>query len=323
MPPFPTRPKFGQQTPPAIFPSVFGSFGLGLAWRRAVDTFHMPTAPGEMILGAVTLLFLFCLLAYGLKVARRPGVLADDMRVLPGRGGQAAAIMALFLLASSLIPMSVSIATVLLIIGLAANVGLIVLYLRFLCTAPAEQRVVSPVWQLTFVGSLIGAMVAAQLGMTQLATVIYWINLPTAMAIWSISLLQLWRNRYPAPLRPFLAIHLAPACLSSIVALMLGLPGLSLGLACFAIAILAALLVKGLWLTEAGFSPAWSSFTFPLAAFSIMAQLQASAGHGEVFRILGGLGLVAATLIIPVITFKVMQAWAKGQLAVKTNAARA
>ena len=92
MDPFPIRPKFATRTPPAIFPPVFGLFGLGLAWRRAGDTFQMPAALGEMILGAVTLLFVFCALAYGIKVARRPGVIPEDLRVLPGRAGLAAAV---------------------------------------------------------------------------------------------------------------------------------------------------------------------------------------------------------------------------------------
>lgn len=323
MDPFPIRPKFAQRTPPAIFPPVFGLFGLGLAWRRAGDTFQMPAALGEMVLGAVTLLFLFCALAYAIKVARRPGVVPEDLRVLPGRGGLAALVLCVYLLASVLARMDAGVAKLVLALGFVLHAGLIALYLRLLIAGPPEQRVVTPVWHLTFVGPIIGAMVAAQLGITGLASAIFWVTLPIAFGIWAVSLVQLWRNRYPAPLRPFLAIHLAPACLLGTVALMLGKLGLALILGYVAMAILAALVLRVRWLTEGGFSPAWSSFTFPLAAFATLMQLLASAGQGGVFRIIGGLTLVAATMIIPVIAFKVMQIWAKGQLGAKTNAASA
>ncbi|WP_095589572.1 tellurium resistance protein [Actibacterium ureilyticum] len=323
MDPFPIRPKFATRTPPAIFPPVFGLFGLGLAWRRAGDTFQMPAALGEMILGAVTLLFVFCALAYGIKVARRPAVIAEDLRVLPGRAGLAAAVLCTYLLAGVLARMDAGAARLVLWLGLGLNAGLIGLYLWQLVTGPAEQRVVTPVWHLIFVGPIVGAMVAAQLGAGALAQGIFWVTLPVAFGIWAASLVQLWRTRFPAPLRPFLAIHLAPACLLGIVALMLGRVGLAVLLGYGAIAILAALVLAGRWLTAGGFGPAWSSFTFPLAAFATLMQLLASAGQGAGFRLAGGLALVAATLIVPVIAFKVMQIWAKGQLGAKTNAASA
>ena len=98
---------------------------------------------------------------------------------------------------------------------------------------------------------------------------------------------------------------------------------LALGLGGLAILILVALLARPRWLLASGFSPLWGAFTFPVAAFSSLMQMLGSVGDGEVFRILGGLALVAATLGIPVVMWKVVQLWGKGQLAVKTNAAEA
>jgi tellurite resistance protein len=72
------------------------------------------------------------------------------------------------------------------------------------------------------------------------------------------------------------------------------------------------------WLLEAGFSPLWGAFTFPLAAVANFWLVL-----GGAWRLPGGLALVAATVVIPPIAIKVMQLWAKGQLAVKTNAATA
>lgn len=52
-------------------------------------------------------------------------------------------------------------------------------------------------------------------------------------------------------------------------------------------------------------------------------QIAWLAGNSDAFRLLGGASLVFATLIIPPIAFKIMKLWAKGVLAVKTNAAQA
>ncbi|MEJ2003120.1 MAG: hypothetical protein P8X77_17400 [Maritimibacter sp.] len=125
----------------------------------------------------------------------------------------------------------------------------------------------------------------------------------------------------PAPLRPLLAIHLAPASLLGSVALMLGMGRVGLGFGLFAILILALLLVRLRWLVAAGFSPLWGSFTFPIAAFASLMMMLGAAGYDEIFRILGGLALVGATFLIPWILVKVGQMWLKGELAAKTNSA--
>jgi len=94
------------------------------------------------------------------------------------------------------------------------------------------------------------------------------------------------------------------------------MPGLALGFGVVSAVLLAALGLAGRWLLRAGFSPLWGALTFPLAA---TASFWLSLGGG--WRIPGGLVLVAATLIVIPIAIQVVKLWAKGQLAVKTNAA--
>ena len=103
-PPAPTPPGLWRRTPPAVFPPIMGLFGLGLAWRRAAERFSVPDGLAEAILGAVTLLFLFAALAYAVKFARRPMVLLEDLRILPGRAGIAAMVLCLYLLSFTLAP---------------------------------------------------------------------------------------------------------------------------------------------------------------------------------------------------------------------------
>jgi len=316
--------SFGAATPPAIFPPILGLFGLGLAWRQAASSLDMPGQVGELILGAVTVLYLFAALSYLVKVLRRPGVLAEDMRVLPGRGGIGASLMAACLLAAALLPYSADLARGVVLTAVALQVLLILFFIRLLISWPAEQRRVTPIQHILFVGMICAPLSLAPLGMTQLASVIFFAAGLAAAAIWGASFAQLLHGAVPPPpLRPAMAIHLAPAALLGSVALRLDYQGFALGFAIWSIAIGTALLGSWRELTASGFSAMWGAFTFPLAAFAgLMLALGTTLGIPAALWI-GGFALAGATLFIPWIAYKVMQAWAKGGLATATNAARA
>ncbi|MDZ7907591.1 MAG: tellurium resistance protein [Gemmobacter sp.] len=312
----PRRPALFARMPPAVFPAIMGLLGLGLGLRRGMEYLGLPPGLAEMLLGATVALWAFAAFGYAVKLARRPGVLLEDMRILPGRAGLSAAVLGALLSAAALVPYSAAAAWGLLLAGLVLQAGLAVLVLRLFFTAPAEAREITPVWHLHFVGFIIGALAAVPLGADLLGRVILFATLPVAGAIWLASALQLIRRIPPAPLRPLLAIHLAPASLLATVAASLGLPQLGLGLLALAAVIFLGLLACLRWLTQSGFSALWGAFTFPLAAF--VSALYAN-GFGTTATIL----LLASLAIIPAIAWKVCTAWAKGSLAAKTNAAEA
>lgn len=306
----------GLRTPPAIFPPVMGLFGLGLAWRRGAEVAGLPGGIAEAVLGAVTLLYLFCLAAYLAKVWQRPGVLADEVRILPGRVGLAAGHLSGVLLAAALVPYAPGLALWVLGVAFVPHLALGVWVLNAYVRGPEEARVITPVWHLTFVGYILAPLTLVPLGYDGLSTVLLFASLAMAGIIYAASAVQLVRRAPPAPLRPLLAIHLAPVSLGATVSAMLGLGGLAVVFAVLMVAVLAALLVAGRWITEAGFSAMWGAFTFPAAAC-------ASALLATGWAVPGVLALAAASGIILPIAVKVMQAWMKGGLAIKTNAAQA
>ena len=310
-----------RKTPPALYPPVLGLFGLAVAWSRAPDISVIPAAVGQILSGAMVLLYVYVAGHYIAKLAARPGVAAEDLKTLPGRAGLAALTMAGMLFALALVPYSMLLARVALALAVFGHAAVLALVARNLLRGPAEVRKVTPVFHLTFVGLIVSPIAALQLGWTGYATAVFWVTLVLAVAIWTASALQFARETPPAPLRPLLAIHLAPASLLGTVALLLGYPGLGLAFGILAIGLVAALLAGFRWITKAGFTPFWGAITFPLAAFSSLMMILAGAGYGGVFRILGGLALVAATFFIPWVAVKVGQMWLKGGLAVKTNAA--
>lgn len=311
-----------RRMPPAVFPPLLGFLGLGLVWRSA------PGAPGplrdlaEAALGMGAGVFGLAFLLYAVKVALRPGVLAEEIATLPGRSGLAAMAMALMLGAAALAPYAPGVAPWLLALALGMHGALALACGWRLVTGPAEARRVSPADHLVFVGGIAGVVPTIALGLDWLTALLMWTGLASSGAIYALSLRQIARHRPPPPLRPILAIHLSPVSLAGTAAVMLGHGGLALGLGLAALALAVLLLARLPWLCAAGFSPFWGSFTFPLVAFAGFMLLMGEGGsnvpHGS-----GMAALLLASVTVPVILARVLRLWLRGNLAVASNAATA
>ena len=314
----PRKPKLFARTPPAVFPVVLGLLGLGLALRDAAVVLGLPGGVVEAALGAGLAFWALATVALLYKFVRRPAVLMEDLKILPGRAGLAACSISAMLAAAVLVPYAPGVAYGLMVGALAVHGVLAGLIIWSLLRLPQEQRVVNPAWHLSFVGGIVAAIPALALGRLELAQVLLWGAMPIAGLIWGASLAQLIGRIPPAPLRPLLAIHLAPAALFTLVATGLGQMVLAQSFAAFGAVIFLALLLGLRWVTAAGFSPLWGSFTFPLVSFA--AALIGLGGQVEQI----GLGLLAAAVVVVVtIAWKVIAMWPTGKLAAKTNAAEA
>lgn len=314
-------PGLWRRTPPAIFPPVMGLLGMGLGWRLLGEVMAniAIASVAEAVLGAVALLYVFCAVAWLAKPLRRPGVLIEELQILPGRAGVAAGVLCLSLLAAVIVPYAPGLALVMVAVATVLLAGLGALVLWVLARGPEEGRTVTPVFHLLFVGHVLAPLSLVPMGYTRLAAGLLAVTMVFAVVIWAVSVVQLWRRVPPAPLRPLLAIHLAPASLFTTVSALLGWGGWATGFGALALAILLVLVASGRWLLAAGFSPLWGALTFPLAAAAtavLMAFGSSTAGLA-----LGSALLLAATALTVPVAIKVMQAWAKGALAAKTNAA--
>ena len=314
----PDPPGLWRRVPPAIFPPIMGLFGLGLAWRALGATLPAVAGLAEAFLGAVILLFVFAAVAWASKPLRRPAVLVEELRVLPGRAGVAAAVLCVFLTASVMVPYAPGLALVLAWAGIALLAGLGVMVARAFLAGPEEARVVTPVFHLVFVGFILAPLALVPLEQAAVSAVIFWLTLAVAALIWAESLRQIVTRVPPAPLRPLLAIHLAPLSLFATVAALLGWTALALAFALAGLALLAVLVASARWLLAAGFTPLWGALTFPLAALA-SAVLQAVPDPAGLW--LGSALVLAATGLNVPVAAKVLQAWSKGELAAKTNAA--
>lgn len=314
-------PGFGRRTPPALFAPLMGLFGLGLAWRAAGPAYGAVEGLGDLILGATALLYLFVLVAWLAKPLRRLGVIGEELRVLPGRTGLAAASLGLMLLATALVPLVPWLAAAVALLAFVVHLLLVAVFVQVLRLGPPEGRVVSPEFHLVFVGFIIGGLAANALGAHLVAQALVWLMLVPAGVIFALSFQQFLKARPPAPLRPLLAIHLAPLCLLALVAHGSGMVGVAFVFAVLAVPVFLVLLISVSWLTRAGFTPLWGAFTFPLAAFAnVLVTL--SGGAGVTGMAAAGV-LVLATGVVGVVAWRIFRLWPGGKLAAKTNAAEA
>jgi tellurite resistance protein len=314
----PRRPAAFARTSPAIFPPILGLLGLMTAMRLGAAKLGLPIGIVDLATGMVVPLWGFAAFAYMVKLLRRISALTDDLKVMPSRAGLAAGTLGGMVAAGLLGGIAQQVAVGLLILSLVLHVMLVGLVVRVLADLPPEGRAVNPGWHMVFVGFIVAAPSAARLGLTDLAQVLLYATLPVAVVIWGLSAMQLVRRMPPAPLRPMLAIHLAPAALFATTASLTGHAVLSTICAWTAVAIGLTVLAGLRWIVESGFTPLWGAFTFPTAAIATALLLQGGALSWA------GLGVLALGLAtIPWIAWKVLRLWPGGRLAAITNAAEA
>lgn len=329
LPPIRHRPRFAaprvappglwRRVPAAIFLPLSGALALAVAWTGGVAAFALPPALAQLFAGMIAALTVFALTAYGVKLARRPGVVVEELAVLPGHAGIAAAVISVELAALAVgNPVA---GRALLGAGLLLHLALIAALLAFLRTAAPAQRRPNPAWQLSLGGLAIPALVAARLGWPALAAALAVAATTAALLIGAAGLRQALTERIPAPLRPMLVLHLIPLAALSGAALALGLPQLGAVLAMAAGALLLTLAVSARWLLAGGFSALWGALCPALGVTALAWVMLWQTTASEPVRLIAGLTLAAASLVVLPLLALIWRDWAQGRLAFRTNAA--
>lgn len=314
------RPKLWAGTPPAIFPALSGLLMLGLDLRQVLWNSVLPQGIADLFLGAVTLLFLFGLLAYLAKAARRPRAVVEDLRTLPGQVGLGALAAGVVLLSPTLIAYDIDAALVALWVGLATQALLILGFLVHLNRAPEVQRKVSPAWHLIFAAPLLGAIAAVPFGLLLLAKVLFGLSLASAVAIIADSALQFARETVPPPLRPVLSLHMLPLALATVAAAELDLPMVATACGVLAIGLTLVLLAEIYWICAAGFTGLSGVFALPIASLPAACLALEGIGAGSVALGLGLFVLGVAGPAVTVLGYRILRLWARGELGPRTGA---
>lgn len=314
------RQPLWRSTPPAIFPVILGLTGLVHAWHGIARAFALPAAFGDILLGIVVVLLGFFALSYLAKLIARPAVLMDDLKSPPSRAGLSALSMSFIVVAVGLLPFW-DIARYVWWFGIVLHLVIVTFAIKAISKAPPEARSVTPFQFLPFVGLSTVPLAGVPLGYGVFSLVITAISLAAFVVILVQLTAKFIRTRPPAPLRPPYAILLAPL---SLFGMAFGLLEMDIGFELFFILAwlcAIALLVFARWLTKAGFTPMWGSFTFPLATFTNINLMAIAKGMGiaAITGVIAG-GLIGSVVIF-FVAYKVLKMWANRSLSQKTGAA--
>lgn len=312
---------FWRRTPPALFPSLLGLFGLALAWRSAASVWGVSSGVGTGIGLVATLLLLVTLTSYVAKLCIRPKVLWEDLQIGPARGSVSAGSMCAMAMAAFLMPYSALGSFLIWWMAVCLHAVYFICVLIILLRHDRTFDEISPVLMLPIVGILVATITAPSFGYDFFCWLVLLLAIPLSAAILLISLWNARTKGVPAPQRTSYAIFLAPPSVTAI-----GIYGLSAETYYMPVWIGATLLGLALlpfvrWMAQGGWTPAWGAFTFPIAAFSGVQILAVKSGYGLIAESLAIGSLAVATVLVPYIVARTYQSWWQGKLAAATKAA--
>ena len=322
-PDFPARDEFWRRMPPVVFAAILGLYGLGFAWRLAVFPFGVPGMAVEIYLGAMTLVVLFAVATYAVKVAHRPSVWIEDGRTLGGKIGLAAKTICVMLMAAFLVRYLDGFARIVLAIGIAGHLVFALFVLREAIVSPDPIQCRSPALQVVFVGFIVSANAAMPMGLGGWVPTLVVYACVATVAIFARTIGPLLSGSGAEMMRPLHMIHLAPISLTGLAAFYVGMDWVGTAMMIWGSLLFLYLLSRGAWVISAGFTGAWSAFTFPLTAFAALWLLAGNIQRWPWVENVGGLLLILATSVVIPIGIRVMLLWTDGTLAAKTNAATA
>lgn len=273
--------------PVALLAVPLGLGGLGLAWRRAEIW-----AVSEPLMLLTALAWAVILGLHALRAARHPDAALADWRHPMRCGFVGAASIGMMLVAAALTPYASGLARAWLLLAITLHLAIGIALLARVLRGQGSAAMLVPPLLIPLVGNVLAPLFCAPLGLEKLGWMLFGLGMLLWLALQPLLLGRLFEAELPAPLRPSLAILVAPSAVGALSIEALGGPMpafLALyGLAAFTFALILVVLRPML---GAGFTLGYWAFTFPLAAFTA-ASLNIAPGWV-------GLGLLGfATLVI-------------------------
>lgn len=180
-----------------------------------------------------------------------------------------AASIGMMLTAAAIMPYGPGFARGLLLVGIVLHLGIGLALLARVLRGEGGSAMLVPPLMIPLVGNVLAPIFCVPLGLPMLGWMLFGVGMLLWLALQPLLLGRLFEAPLPPPLRPSLAILLAPSAVGALAldALAAPLPAyLALyGLAAFTFALLLMVLRPML---GAGFTLGYWGFTFPLAAFT-------------------------------------------------------
>jgi tellurite resistance protein len=272
-----------------------GLGGLGLAWRRAEI---WPVS--EAVLALMVAAWLVILGLHLWRALHHRDAALADWRNPMRCGFFGAASIGMMLTAAAMTPYLPGAARALLLVAILLHLAIgLALLARVLRGGGSPEMLVPPL-MIPLVGNVLAPIFCAPLGLPMLGWMLFGLGMLLWLALQPLLLGRLFAAPLPPPLRPSLAILLAPSAVGALAIEALGgpLPAfLALyGLAAFIFALLLMVLRPML---GTGFTLSYWGFTFPLAAFTTATMKIAPGwiGYGMLGLSTLVIGLIAAATL--------------------------
>jgi tellurite resistance protein len=271
--PVPAAPPGLAHLPMPLLVLPMGLGGAGLAWRQAAATLGAPGFLGEALLLLTAVVWLLLVGSQVLRGLRHPDALLAETRHPVRVAFAAGPTIGLMILSTAAFPYSPTLGSALWCIAVPLHLVVAMLLLRRLLAGRGEVAMLAPPLLIPFVGSILAPAFGVRMGFIEASWMMFGVGLVMWLVILPLVLYRLVAGpALPAPMRPSVAIFLAPPAVGALALLELTGEAHGAGLMLTGIALLMAttLLSLALELWRTPFSLSWWSVTFPTAAFAVM-----------------------------------------------------
>jgi len=274
-----------------------GLGGLGLAWRK-MDVWVV----SEPLMVLTALAWIVILGLHATRAWKHPGAALADWRNPLRCGFAGAASIGMMLTAGALLPHAPDVARFVLLVAIALHLAIGLSLLARVLRGEGGPSMLVPPLLIPLVGNVLAPIFCAPLGLPVLGWMLFGLGMLLWLALHPLLLARLFEAPLPPPLRPSLAILLAPSAVGALAIEALGGPEpafLALyGMAAFTFALLLVVLRSML---GSGFALGYWGLTFPLAAFTTatmkLAPIWVSWGMlGLSTLVIGGIALATLRL---------------------------
>jgi len=308
---------FAATLPLPLFASVMGTCGLALVWHAAETRWDFAPVVSASLTVLAAMVFVFLLAAYSWKAMKyRDRVLVEIRHPVRINFLPAIAIN-LILLGILSRPWLEGVSNVLWLIGAAVQLVLTIAIVTVWLNSERAPNSLNPAWFIPAVGNVLVPLAAIPAGFEYTA----WFFFSVGIFFWIIlGTLVFYRlvtgDALEPPMRPTLAILMAPPAVAFLAWLQLndGIAGAGLMLYFIALLNFLLLLPQIPGFLKLPFFPSWWAYTFPLAAFTVACfrfdESTQAIGEGALI-----LMTVLATLVIVTVAARTLVAVVRGELA--------
>ncbi len=308
---------FAATMPLPLFASVMGTCGLGLVWHVVEHRWQLPPLVSVSLTAIAAALLIVLLASYGFKTLRYRDRVLKELRNPVRINFLPAISINLILLGILSRPWLEVASNVLWMFGATLQLVLTITIVTIWLNSERPPNSLNPAWFIPAVGNILVPVASVPAGYLLTG----WFFFSVGLFYWIIlGTIVFYRlvigDALEKPMRPTLAILMAPPAVAFLAWLQLGSGLGGVGMVLYFIALLNFLLlipqVPGF--LKLPFFPSWWAYTFPLAAFTV-----ATFRFAEASGAVGDLALIGlatlATVVITIVAGRTLLAVKRGELA--------